>query len=132
VARGIERLLGNYGSSRAVSLDSLALLGVPSQNLPHDRERGTLLVDVSEAQRGLASLSLSERVHDAILRLIRENRHADLLRSHGPKPAGKVLYCGSPGCGETVAAEAVARELYLLLVLVGSTRLFLPIWARRP
>jgi SpoVK/Ycf46/Vps4 family AAA+-type ATPase len=118
VARDLERLLGNYGGSQAVALDSLALLGVPSHNLLHDKERGILLIDVSEARRGMESLVLSEAVREAILRVIRENRCADLLRAHGLKPIGKVLFCGPPGCGKTVAAEAVARELYLPLVLV--------------
>lgn len=118
VARDLQRLLGNYGGSHATELDSLALLGVPSHNLPHDKERGVLLVDVSEARRSLDTLVLSEPIRAAVIRLIRENRCTDILRAHGLKPMRKVLFCGPPGCGKTVAAEAIARELYLPLVLV--------------
>lgn len=118
VARDLERLIGNFSGSQSFSLDSLNLLGVPSQNLPHDKERGVLLVEVSEPKRGLETLVLSEIVREALKRIIVENRCADLLKAHGMSPVGKVLFCGPPGCGKTVAAETIAKELYLPLVLV--------------
>lgn len=118
VARDLERLLGNFHTPNSFTPDSLTLLGVPAQNLPHDKERGLFLVEVSEAQRGLDTLILSDGLRESFLRVIVENRQADLLRSHGLKPVGKLLLCGPPGCGKTVTAEAIAKELYLPLVLV--------------
>jgi SpoVK/Ycf46/Vps4 family AAA+-type ATPase len=118
VARDLERLIGNFSGSQTFTLDSLTLLGVPSANLPQDKERGLTLVEVSEPQRGLDSLILSDSLRDSIKRIITENRLNDVLRSHGMKPIGKALLCGPPGCGKTVAAEVVAKELYLPLVLV--------------
>ena len=118
VAKDLERMLGNLSSSQSFTLDTLPLLGIPSHNLPHDKERGSLLVEVSEAKRGLDALVLSEAVCESLNRVITENRCADLLRSHGMKPMSKLLLCGPPGCGKTVAAEAIARELYLPLALV--------------
>jgi SpoVK/Ycf46/Vps4 family AAA+-type ATPase len=50
--------------------------------------------------------------------IVEENRQGDLLRSHGLRPISKVLFCGPPGCGKTIGAEAIANALSLPLVLV--------------
>jgi SpoVK/Ycf46/Vps4 family AAA+-type ATPase len=51
-------------------------------------------------------------------RIVEENRRSQLIRSFGLWPIRKVLFWGPPGCGKTIAAEAIARELYLPLAIV--------------
>ena len=42
---------------------------------------------------------------------LREHGREDLLRAHGLRPTDRMLFCGPPGCGKTLTAEVIAREL---------------------
>jgi SpoVK/Ycf46/Vps4 family AAA+-type ATPase len=55
--------------------------------------------------------------------LIKEFRHADLLRSHGLPVRSKLMFCGPPGCGKTFCAEVFAAEIGLPLFVVKLDRL---------
>jgi SpoVK/Ycf46/Vps4 family AAA+-type ATPase len=122
LANDLERaLLNGLYTSRAPAgalPRSLNLLGVAEHDLPRDSERGAVLVEIVEPRRTLEDLVLAVDVREGLERIITEQRRADLLRTHGLRPIGKALFCGPPGCGKTVAAEAVAQALYLPLVLV--------------
>ena len=41
-----------------------------------------------------------------------------MLCSHGVRSVGKMLFCGPPGCGKSIAAEAVAHAPYMPLATV--------------
>ena len=125
LAKDLERalytpngVLGNGPSHAPLMNGSLSLLGIPESDLPHDKDRDAPLIEVIEPYRELDDLVLTPSTRDTLDRIIIEQRKADLLRSYGLRPAGKVLFCGPPGCGKTVAAEALATALYLPLVLV--------------
>jgi SpoVK/Ycf46/Vps4 family AAA+-type ATPase len=105
-------------SSSTTQMKSLSLLSARFGDLPKDHERGAALVEVIEPSRSLDDLVLSPDTCQILDRILAENRRADLLYSHGLRPANKIIFCGPPGCGKTVAAEAIAQGLYLSLVLV--------------
>src|SRR5262249_8796929 len=107
LVRDLERILLNGNGSHRSHAEVLSLLGRHNGNLPKDKDRDVLLIDICEAQRELADLLLSADLRSSIERIVRERRATDLLGSHGIRPAGKLLFCGPPGCGKTVAAEAV-------------------------
>ncbi|MBK9386517.1 MAG: ATP-binding protein [Planctomycetes bacterium] len=116
VARDIERILRN---GHSFSLTPLVAHepGLP-HDVPRDKERGTPLVELREDERPLEELVLREETQETIGRIVLENRRVELLLSHGLRPAGRVLFCGPPGCGKTVVAGALAKALYYPLALV--------------
>lgn len=118
LANELERLLSEANGLPRLSKDVFEKLGGINGNLPRDKERNAPLVELADARRELTDLVLAPTVRVSIDRIVVERRGADLLGSHGLKPAGKILFCGPPGCGKSVAAEALARELYLPLATV--------------
>jgi SpoVK/Ycf46/Vps4 family AAA+-type ATPase len=117
LARDIERLLKNGANSSDLS-GSLALIGTHTDDLPRDKERGFLLVEIKEPRRTLESLVLAQEIRKQLDLIVYENHKAEILRTFGLRPMSKLLFCGPPGCGKTVGAEAIAQSLYLPLVLV--------------
>jgi SpoVK/Ycf46/Vps4 family AAA+-type ATPase len=119
VARDLERILKN-GNGHAYALNALSpreptsILG----ELPTDKERGTPLVEIREDERSLDELVLGDDIREPVERLVLEHRRDELLHAHGLRASGKVLFCGPPGCGKTVVAGAIAKALYIPLVLV--------------
>lgn len=55
--------------------------------------------------------------------LVEEFRRADDILRHGLPVRSKLLFCGPPGCGKTLCAEAFASELGMPLFLVKLDRL---------
>lgn len=116
VARDLERILRN-GHSYALTALAAHEPGA-GHDVPRDKERGTPLVEIREDERLLEDLVLRDATQEIVGRIVLEHRKDELLRSHGLRPAGKVLFCGPPGCGKTVVAGAIAKALYVPLVLV--------------
>jgi SpoVK/Ycf46/Vps4 family AAA+-type ATPase len=69
------------------------------------------LLDAIEPKRGLADIVLAKDASASFERLIEEQRRADELRRHRLPVRSKLLFCGPPGCGKTLGAEVIAREL---------------------
>lgn len=114
LANDLEQML--YGEYlKPVKQNGRSALPVP----PVDKERGLPLLDIRQAQRPLEEMVLPESSQVAIEELLEEHRRADVLRSFGMKPSGKVIFHGPPGCGKTLAAEVIAFELDLPLAIVS-------------
>ncbi|MCK4508890.1 MAG: ATP-binding protein [Desulfuromonadales bacterium] len=87
-------------------------------NAPVDKERGLSLLDIKQPQRALEEIILPESSALALEELLEEHRRSDVLHSYGMKPSGKVIFCGPPGCGKTLAGEVIAFELDRPLAIV--------------
>jgi len=61
---------------------------------------------------------LDKNISEMITRVIREFREWDILETSGLRPSHKLLFCGPPGCGKTVTAEAISGEIGLPLVYI--------------
>lgn len=116
LADDLERILSN--GSQSPKVETLTFLRSASADLPRDKEKGSLLLELFEPVYSLSEMILDTDTKAALERVVVEQRKRDLLASYGLKPLRKILFCGPPGCGKTMAAEALAKELYLPLVLV--------------
>ncbi len=114
----MERILSDANAPAPAMKAFLSAVSPNNGNLPKDKERNASLVELSEPRRELADLVLAPSLRIGLERVVRERRSIDLLKSHGMLPISKLLFCGPPGCGKTVAAEALAKELYLPLATV--------------
>jgi SpoVK/Ycf46/Vps4 family AAA+-type ATPase len=84
--------------------------------LPKDSERGTILLDIKTPDRYLDDVILNQKTIQQLDVILDEYRAGDILRTYGLHSKSKLLFCGPPGCGKTITAEALAGELGLPLL----------------
>jgi len=113
LASDLERLL--YGDYKAKGRSPYLRL---VRNLPTNKDNGLDLLEERVAIREEKDIVLSDATRSAIDEILIEHNRLDVLRSYGLFPAQKILFCGPPGCGKTLAAEIIAHSLSLPLVLV--------------
>ena len=113
LARDLESIL--YGCSRQPSSSALGPL---ERSVPEDRERGMRLITIKEPVRQLPDIVLSPHNAALVQRILHEHNREDVLRAHGLRPCDRLLFCGPPGCGKTLAAEVIAHELGRPLAVV--------------
>lgn len=114
LANDLERLL--YGSQATVGKNVRQLNSLPG--LPISKDNGLALLEERAVIREEKDIILSDAAHSALDEILMEHNRADVLRSYGLQPAQKLLFCGPPGCGKTLAAEVVANSLSMPLVVV--------------
>ena len=85
---------------------------------PRDHERNTPLLEIRHPDRYFQDVVLDPTITELLLKVVREFREWDVLEANGLRPSHKLLFCGPPGCGKTVIAEAITSELGLPLLYV--------------
>lgn len=93
---------------------------VESKTVPIGKPRGELanLLSVSYPKSRLGDMVLNNELAMQLERIIREQRHAAEILSHGLQPRRKMLLVGPPGTGKTMTASVLAGELGLPLFQV--------------
>jgi len=91
-----------------------------NQPTPISRPRGELagLLSVSYPKARISDMVLNDDLEQQIQRIIREQRHAVRILSHGLSPRRKLLLVGPPGTGKTLTASVLAGELGIPLFQV--------------
>lgn len=108
LANDLEKIL--YGSDSHGTTKSFAHVRL-KQSIPVDKERGLPLLELKEPVRGLDDVILNDINRGTIKRILKEYNREEILRSWGMRPVERALFCGPPGCGKTISAEALAFEL---------------------
>ena len=112
LANDLERIL--YGTTP----DSEESATIPLPPVPTDRERQLPLLEVNDPVRNFEDIVLSSVNRTVIEDVLREQGRRDVLGTWGLRPANRALFVGPPGCGKTLAAEVIASELGLPIVII--------------
>lgn len=83
--------------------------------VPKD-ENEVPLIEIRKSKKYLSDVILSEENKNAIDEIIQEFWRSELLKSYNLRPKSKILFCGPPGCGKSLCAEAIAGELGLPII----------------
>jgi AAA+ superfamily predicted ATPase len=114
LANDLERLL--YGGQSITRNGVRKFQGI--SDLPTNKDSGLALLEERAVVREEKDIVLSDATQSALDEILMEHNRADTLRSYGMQPAQRLLFCGPPGCGKTLAAEVIAHALSMPLVLV--------------
>ncbi|WP_368897063.1 AAA family ATPase [Morganella morganii] len=111
------RALVDLAKSRRAAVTGNSL---DSKAVPISKPRGELanLLSVSYPKSRLGDMVLNNELALQLERIIREQRHAAEILSHGLSPRRKLLLVGPPGTGKTMTASVLAGELGLPLFQV--------------
>ncbi len=117
-ADDLDRIIGEVKARSQI-------VGEPRPIIPIAQPKGELsgLLSVSYPKQRLSDLILPGNLHQRLERIIKEQRQAGRIRSHGLQPRRKILFVGPPGTGKTLSAAVLAGELSLPLFEVRLERL---------
>ena len=78
---------------------------------PKDKDSALELLEIMQPKIKLKDVALPEKTREALEQIIHEQKQSDALLLKGITPANRVLFCGPPGCGKTMTANAIAGEI---------------------
>ena len=82
-----------------------------NKELPKDKDTGFPLVEMKFPKKDLEDIIITEENKYKVNRVLNEFENRELLETYKLSPKTKILFCGPPGCGKTITAEAISNEL---------------------
>lgn len=86
--------------------------------LPQERDKRAPLLEPITPTRRRSEVVLSRENVRLLAGVVEEFRRGDAIRHHGLRVRSRLLFCGPPGCGKSLSAEAFAFEVGLPLLIV--------------
>ena len=86
--------------------------------LPKDKDSTLDLLEVVHPSIKLEDVALSNKTKDSLKQVIAERKMSKEFLEKGVAPTNRILFCGPPGCGKTMTANALAGELGLPVAYV--------------
>lgn len=99
-------------------LSEMSFLAQNAGQLPRDKDSALELLDVFESTVSLSEVALPPKTREALVQIIEEQKDIKKLTSKGVMPTNRLLLCGPPGCGKTLTANALAKEINIPLAYV--------------
>ena len=87
-------------------------------SLPKDKDSSMELVEILQPKVDLGDVSLPVKINALLRQIIEEQKKADELITKGIIPTNRLLFCGPPGCGKTLTANALSCEIGLPVAYV--------------
>lgn len=86
--------------------------------MPKDKDSTLELLEILMPKVTLKDVALPEKTLSALEQIVSEQKSIELLMNKGIFPSNRLLFCGPPGCGKTLTANALAGELNIPVAYV--------------